>query len=55
MQNIFLFQKIHEPTLKKEVNSLIKIGVLKKIYNLQWAAPSFTIRTIFSYAEDRLV
>ena len=33
----------HELTLKKEVKTLIKIGVLKKIHNSQWAAPTFII------------
>ena len=32
---------IHEPTLKKKVDWLIKIGVLKKINNSQWAATTF--------------
>ena len=27
----FLFPKVHEPTLKKKIDRLIKIGVLKKI------------------------
>ena len=36
---------IHEPTLKNEVNRLIKIGVLKQINNSQWVAPTFTIHT----------
>ena len=35
--------KIHLLILKKEVNRLIKIGVLKKINNSQWAAPTFII------------
>ena len=39
----FPIPKIHELTLKKEVNRLIKIGVLKKINNSQWAAPTFII------------
>ena len=43
MRSLFLFQTIHEPTLKKEVDILIKIGVLKKINNSQWAAPTFII------------
>ena len=41
MQSYFLFQNIHEPILKKEVNRLIKIGVLKQVNNSQWAAPTF--------------
>ena len=43
MQMLFLFQKIHEPTLKKEVNRLIILGDFKKISNSQWAAPTFII------------
>ena len=30
-----------EPTLKQEINRLIKIGVSKKINNSQWAYPTF--------------
>ena len=37
----FPIPKTHELSLKKEVNTLINIGVLKKIK--QWAAPTFTI------------
>ena len=36
----------NELTLKKEVDRLIKIGVLKKINNSQWAAPTFIIPKI---------
>ena len=39
----FPFPKTHVPTLKKEVDSLIKIGVLRMIKNSQWAAPTFII------------
>ena len=39
----FPIPKIHEPTLKKEVERLVKIGVLKKINNSEWAAPTFII------------
>ena len=46
MQSLFLFQNIHEITLKKEVNRLIKMGVLKIIDNSQWAAPTFIIPKI---------
>ena len=42
----FPIPKIHEPTLKREVDRLIKIGVLKKITNSQWAAPTFIITDI---------
>ena len=42
----FPIPKIHKPTLKKEVDRLIKIGVLKKINNSQWAAPTFIIPKI---------
>ena len=46
MQSLFLFLEIHEPSLKKEVDRLIKIEVLQKIYNFQWAAPTFIISKI---------
>ena len=46
MPSLFLFETIHETTLKKEENRLIKIGVLKKINNSQWAAPTFIIPKI---------
>ena len=46
MQSLFLFQTIHEPTLKKEVDVLIKIGVLKNINNTHQAAPTFIIPKI---------
>ena len=39
---------IHEPTLKKQVDRLIKIGELKKMGNSQWAAPTFIIPEINS-------
>ena len=42
----FPIPKIHEPTLKKDIDRLIKIGVLKKIHNFQWAAPLFIIPKI---------
>ena len=35
----FPIPKIHELTLKKEVNRLIKIGVLKNINISHWATP----------------
>ena len=35
--------KIHKPTLKIEIDRLIRIGVLKNINNSQWAAPTFII------------
>ena len=34
---------IQAPTLMKEVNRLIKIGVLKKMNNYQWLATTFII------------
>ena len=43
MLSPFPFQNTHELTLQNEVNRLIKIGVLKKINNFQWAAPTFII------------
>ena len=39
----FPILEVHEATLKKEVNRLIKIGILKKINNSQWAATTFII------------
>ena len=39
----FSIPNIHNTTLKKEVNRLIKIGILKKIKNSQLAAPTFII------------
>ena len=35
--------KVHEATLKMEVDRLCKIGVLKKVNRSQWAAPTFII------------
>ena len=46
MPSLFLFQNIHKPTLKKEVDRLIKIGILRKINNSQWAAPTFILSKI---------
>ena len=43
----FSIPKPHEPTLEKEVNRLIKIRVLKKINNSQWAAPTFICIKIY--------
>ena len=37
----FPIPKVHEATLKKEVERLIKIGVLKRINQSEWAAPTF--------------
>ena len=42
----FAIPRIHEPTVNKRVNRLIKIGVLKKVNNYQWAAPNFMIPKI---------
>ena len=52
----FPLPKTQEPTLKKEVDRLIKIGILKKINNSQWAAPTFIIpkkygKFIFDFRE----
>ena len=49
----FPIPKIHEVTFKKEVNRLIKIGVLKKINNFQWSAPTFMIPKIKSNIDFR--
>ena len=39
----FPIPRVHEETLKKEVNRLVKMNVLKRINNSQWAAPTFII------------
>ena len=39
----FPIPRVHEETLKREVERLVKIGVLKRINNSQWAAPTFII------------
>ena len=39
----FPIPKVHEETLKTEVNRLVKIGVLKRKNNSEWAAPTFII------------
>jgi hypothetical protein len=35
--------KVHEATLRIEVERLVRIGVLKKINRSEWAAPTFII------------
>ena len=39
----FPIPRVHEKTLRKEVDRLVKIGVLKRINNSEWAAPTFII------------
>ena len=39
----FPIPRIHEETLRKEVDRLVEIGVLKCINNSEWAAPTFII------------
>ena len=39
----FSIPKMYEHTLKMEVERLIKLGVLRKINNSEWAAPTFII------------
>ena len=39
----FPIPTIHESTLKKEGQRLVKIGVLQRMNNSQWAAPTFVI------------
>ena len=39
----FPIPRVHEETLKKEVNRLVEIGVLKRVNNSEWAAPTFII------------
>ena len=40
---LFPIPRVHEDTLKKEVERLVKIGVLKRINDSEWAAPTFII------------
>ena len=54
----FPIPKIHEETLKTEVNKLINIGVLKSENNSKWEAPTFitpkkngTVRFISDFKE----
>ena len=35
--------KVHEQTLRDEVDRLVKIGVLRKVNHSEWAAPTFII------------
>ena len=39
----FPIPKVHEETLKIEVNRLVSIGVLKRKNNSEWSAPIFII------------
>ena len=39
----FPIPRIHEETLRKEVDRLVEIGVLKRINHSEWAAPTFII------------
>ena len=39
----FPIPRIHEQTLRHEVESLCQIGVLKKVDRSEWAAPTFII------------
>ena len=39
----FLLPKIHERTLKVELDRFVKLGVLKQIIDSEWAAPTFII------------
>ena len=39
----FPIPRIHEETLRKEVDGLVEIGVLKRINHSEWAAPTFII------------
>jgi hypothetical protein len=39
----FPVPKVHEATLKIEVERLTKAGVLKKVNQSEWAAPTFLI------------
>ena len=39
----FAIPHVHKATLRKEVERLVKIGVLRPQYNSEWASPSFII------------
>ena len=39
----FPIPKIHEKTLRMEIERLVQIGVLMKINRSEWAAPTFII------------
>jgi hypothetical protein len=39
----FPVPKIHEATLKIELEFLTKVGVLKKVNQIKWGAPTFLI------------
>ena len=39
----FPIPRIHEETLRKEVDRLVEIGVLRRINHSEWAAPTFII------------
>ena len=41
--DLSLFPKIHEHTLKVELDRLVKLGVLTQINNSEWATPMFII------------
>jgi hypothetical protein len=40
---LFPVPKIHEATLKIELEFLTKVGVLKKVNQIKWGAPTFLI------------
>ena len=39
----FPIPKVHEETLKLELQRLCKIGVLRRVNNSEWAAPTFIV------------
>jgi len=39
----FPIPRIHEDTIRNEVNRLVELGVLKKVNRSEWAAPTFII------------
>ena len=43
MLNHFPFPKVHEDTLKTEVNRLVNIGLSIYKHNYEWAAPTSII------------
>jgi hypothetical protein len=39
----YLVPRIHEATLKAEVNCLCQVGILKEVNQSKWGAPTFII------------
>ena len=53
----FPIPRVHEETLKKEVDRLVEIGVLRRVNNSEWAAPTFIIpkknKTVHFFSDFR--